>query len=469
MKNILSIFLILFITQTSAQPLQQKIETAYKRFETDKQLIYGISSLTVLNAATGEIVFSRNGNTGLASASTLKTVTAATAYYLLGKDFTWETTLGYTGSVSASGVLDGDVIITGSGDPSLGSERFEQSRSETLLERWTEALIKAGVKRITGRIVSDDRLFGTQTLPGGWTWNDIGNYYGAGPSALTWRENQFDLIFRSGKVGEVAQLVRTEPALSYLNIVNEVSTGRAGTGDNVYAFSAPYSDIIYLRGTYGVDLKKTISASVPDPAFDAAFSLTHKLKTSGIVTEMGFTTGRKLAMGGEKFPLPVKVLNIYTSPALEEIVYWFNQKSINLYGEHLVKTLAWKQGKDITTPEGVDVIKDFWNKRLGIDPNAMNISDGSGLSPANRITTLAMARILQSIRKEPWFDSFYASLPVYNNMKLKSGSISDVIAYAGYQVTSSGTPLVFSFMINNYSGSSTAVRQKLFNVLNVLK
>ena len=171
----------------------------------------------------------------------------------------------------------------------------------------------------------------------------------------------------------------------------------------------------------------------------------------------------------EKFPLPSKVLDIYRSPALDKIVYWFNQKSINLYGEHLVKTLALKQGKEITTEEGVAFIKDFWSKKLKIDPAAMNISDGSGLSPANRITTLAMAQILQSIKKEPWFDSFYESLPVYNSMKMKSGSISDVIAYTGYQVTSSGTPLVFSFIINNYNGSSTAVRQKLFNVLNVLK
>src|SRR5690606_4985828 len=77
-------------------------------------------------------------------------------------------------------------------------------------------------------------------------------------------------------------------------------------------------------------------------------------------------------------------------------------------------------------------------KRTGTDPDALNISDGSGLSPANRVTTLAMAQILQSLKKEPWFDSFYASLPVYNNMKMKSGSIGGVIAYTGYQNSSSG-------------------------------
>lgn len=469
MRIFLCLLLSFFITGSSAQSLKQKIENAYKRFETDQQMHYGISSLSVLNAETGELIFSRNGNTGLAPASTLKTITSATAYHLLGKDFIWETTLGYTGSISSNGTLKGDIIITGGGDPSLGSPRYEQTKSDAILKRWADALERSGIKHITGRIIGDDHLFGTQTLPGGWTWQDMGNYYGAGPASLSWRENQFDLVFKPGRVGEPAALVSTDPEMSYLKIFNEVKTGVPGTGDNVYAYSAPYSGVIYLRGTYGIDLKKVISASVPDPAFDAAYRLQGMLKRSGIQADQGVSTARQLAIEVKPFQPPIKIIDIQTSPSLEKVVYWFNQKSINLYGEHLVKTIAWKQGKDISTPEGVELIKDFWSKKLGIDPNAMNISDGSGLSPANRITTLAMAQILQSLKKEPWFESFYESLPVYNNMKMKSGSISDVIAYTGYQTSSSGTPLVFSFIVNNYNGSSSAIRQKIFNVLDVLK
>lgn len=452
-----------------AQSLQQKIENSYSRFETDPQMQYGISSLSVLNAETGAVIFSRNGDKGLATASTLKTITAATAYHLLGKDFTWETTLGYSGSISPNGTLSGDVIITGGGDPSLGSDRYEQNKSELILKKWTEALVRSGIKNITGRIIADDHLFGTQTMPGGWTWQDMGNYYGAGPSSLTWRENQFDLIFKPGRLGEPAELLRTEPEMTYLQIINEVKTGRAGTGDNVYAYSAPYSEVIYLRGTYAIDLKKTISASVPDPAFDLAYRFLNKLKQSDIRVDNGSVTSREITMNNQHFQPPVRIIDVQTSPSLEKIIYWFNQKSINLFGEHLVKTMAWKQGKDITTTEGVDVMRDVWKKKLGIDPNAMNISDGSGLSPANRVTTLAMAKVLQSLKNEAWFGSFYESLPVYNNMKMKSGSIGGVIAYTGYQTSSSGIPLVFSFIINNYNGSSSAVRQKMFNVLNTLK
>lgn len=469
MKNILFLIFIFFISSGYAQSLKQKIENAYRTFESDPQMKFGSSSLSVLNAETGVVIYSANGNTGLASASTLKTITSATAYHILGKDFTWETTLGYSGSISANGTLNGDIIITGGGDPALGSDRYDQSRSELVLKKWADALTRAGIKNISGQIIADDRLFGTETMPGGWTWQDMGNYYGAGPSSLTWRENQFDMHFKPGRVGEPAELLRTDPEMSYLKIINEVKTGAPGTGDNVYAYSAPFSTVIYLRGTYGVDLEKVISASVPDPAFDLAYRLQNELRQMDIQVEKGAVTTRLLAANMKALLPQTQIITIHTSPALHEIVYWFNQKSINLFGEHLVKTIAWKEGKEITISQGTSLVKDFWNRKIGIDPAAMNIYDGSGLSPANRITTLAMAQVLQSIKKESWFDSYYDSFPQYNNMKMKSGTISDVIAYTGYHTSTSGTPMVFSFIINNYNGSSSVIRQKMFRVLNSLK
>lgn len=455
---------------TTSQTYQQKLADAYTSFEKDPQLQYGISSLTVLNAETGEVVFEKNNSVGLASASTLKTVTSATAFYILGEDFKYQTKLAYSGSISGDGTLNGDLIIIGGGDPTLGSWRYEQTKEQVILKHWTDAIRKVGIKKITGRVISDDRIFGTQSLPTGWIWQDIGNYYGAGPSSLTWRENQFDLNFRPGSnTGEPAALQSMQPAMPQLRIVNEVKTGKPGSGDNVYAYSAPYTHVVYLRGTYGIDLKKPISISVPDPAFEAAIRLQDTLKRLGIPLSNQPSTYRLLAMQKQSFPSGLKEIDQISSPSLSQIVYWFNQKSINLYGEHLIKTIAWKQGKEVTTGNGAEAVQDFWNKKLGIDKNAMNIMDGSGLSPATRITTLSIAKILQTVKKEPWFDDYYKSIPVYNNMKMKSGSINDVLAYAGYQTTSSGTPLVFSFIVNNYNGSGSAVKQKMFAVLDNLK
>ncbi|HEY0899762.1 MAG TPA: D-alanyl-D-alanine carboxypeptidase/D-alanyl-D-alanine-endopeptidase, partial [Sphingobacteriaceae bacterium] len=457
--NLRLILLFLLVSASGfAQTLNQKIASAYTAFESDPQLKYGISSLTVLNGTTGEVVFSKNENVGLASASTLKTVTAATAYYLLGPDFQWETSLAYTGNIS-NGILKGDLILVGGGDPTLGSWRYSNTKKEVLLNKWVAAIRQAGIRKVEGQIIGDDRLFGSQTLPVGWTWQDMGNYYGAGPNSLSWHENQFDLQFRAGaRVGDPATLLNIDPVMPGVHIVNEVKTGKPGSGDNVYIYSAPYSEIVYLRGTYGIDLKKTISGSVPDPALQIASELSDTLSQLGMRSKGRVSTSRKLLAAGDSVDFSsAKILAMHQSPALSQVNYWFNQKSINLYGEHLLKTLAWKHGEEISTVEGVKVLQDFWKEKCAIEPAAINIMDGSGLSPGNRITTAAMANILQTIKKEPWFASFYEGLPVYNNMKMKSGTINDVLAYTGYQTSSSGEPLVFSFIVNNYNGSASGV------------
>ena len=468
--RILSFFLYAFISFSSfSQTLTQKIQGAYDQFSKDAQLQYGLSSLTVLNAQTGEVIFSANGNTGLPPASTLKTITSITAFNILGKDFAWQTSLGYTGSINTDGTLEGDIILTGNGDPTLGSARYSQSAPKQLLERWVKAIRQAGIKRINGAVLSDDRLFGTQSLPLGWIWQDIGNYYGAGTSSLAWGENQLGLIFKAGaKSGDLTKLVRTEPLIDYLKIINEVTTGAAGSGDNVYAFSSPYSDIIYLRGTYGIDLQKTIFASLTDPAFEVAYRLEDTLKRAGVIVSKSASTARRLSLDNQPFPVKPKMIDTYTSPDLGNVIYWFNQKSLNIYGEQMLKTITLKQGKDINN-SGAEAIKSFWVNKLSIDPNSLKMLDGSGLSPETRVTTLTMAKILQSAKKESWFNSFYESLPLYNNMKMKSGSIREVLAYAGYQTSSSGVPLAFSFITSNYNGSTSAIRQKMFNMLNALK
>ncbi|RZL32213.1 MAG: D-alanyl-D-alanine carboxypeptidase/D-alanyl-D-alanine-endopeptidase, partial [Pedobacter sp.] len=140
--------------------------------------------------------------------------------------------------------------------------------------------------------------------------------------------------------------------------------------------------------------------------------------------------------------------------------------SVNLYGEQLLKTIAWKTGKTPSTKSGAAAVINYWGKK-GIDKNALNILDGSGLSPGTRVTTSAMANILFQAQKENWFAPFYDSLPENNGMKLKSGSINDVSAYAGYYTDSKGNKYIAVININNYNGSG--ISKKLFKVLDALK
>ena len=469
MKSRLVLSLLLFTQCVAAQPLSKKLAAAYQVFQNDPQLEYGQASLTVLNGQTGAVIFSENGSTGLAPASTLKTVTSATGFYLLGQDFRWQTSLGYAGTI-AGNTLKGDLIIKGSGDPTLGSNRYDQTKPDVLLARWADAVKKAGIKRIEGRIIVDDSLFGTQLTPMGWIWQDIGNYYGAGATSASWRENEFGLVFKPGaKAGQPAVFVRSQPDMPGLKIVNEVTTGAAGSGDNVYAYSAPYSDVIYVRGTYGIDLSKTIMVSVPDAALRLAMDLRDQLSRNNVNLVGAATTSRIVSAENGALRKEFNTIDLYNSPALSEVVYWLNQKSLNLYAENILKTIALKQGHPATFEEGVNVLQDFWKQKAGIDPKSINVLDGSGLSPENRVTTASMARILFYSQKEPWFDHFYNSLPLYNNMKMKSGSIRNVLCYAGYERNSSGIPLVFSLIVNNYNGSTSSVKQKMFKLLDTLK
>lgn len=451
-----------------AQTTAQKLERAYQNLKNDEQARYAITSLCVLDATTGKVIFANNENIGLATASTLKTITSATAFYTLGKDFRYETKLSYTGQITADGTLQGDIIITGSGDPSLGSWRYEQTKENNILNQWVEAIKAAGIKKIEGSVISDDSTFGTSTIPTGWIWQDIGNYYGAGGASICWRENQFDVHLKAGSsTGSDVEVLKTVPQTPYIQLVNELQTGATGTGDNAYGFIAPYTNIGYIRGTWGMGIKKTgISLSLPDAAFDAAYRLQDTLKRLNIECSKNASSTRLLALENKQIGSEQKPLLTIFSPTLSQLVYWFNKKSINLYGEQLLKTIAFKQRKEGSTRNGAKAVIDFWAGK-GIDKNALNMIDGSGLSPGNRITSMAMASILFQAQKEEWFADYIKSFPDYNGMSIKSGNINDVTAYAGYYTDKKGNKYVAVININNYSGSG--ISRKLFQVLDALK
>jgi len=289
----------------------------------------------------------------------------------------------------------------------------------------------------------------------------MGNYYGAGTSQLCWGENAFYLNFTPSKtVGDVVKISAKNNVYPFLDITNELTTGNYNSGDNVYAYSAPYTNQIFLRGTYGINLNKEIGLSLPNPALAMAYDVADFLKKNGYGTEK-FSYQTSVI----KYPKTEPLLTI-TSPPLSEIIYWFNQKSINLYGEQLVRTLGEKFGKNASTIEGIKVINDYWEKK-GIDSDALRILDGSGLSPSDRVTTLTMTKVLSFAKNQPWFSTYLKSIPLHNSQKMKSGTIANVLAYSGY--AGSANEISFSIIVNNYTGSTTQMRQRIYEYLNNLK
>ncbi|WP_316746668.1 D-alanyl-D-alanine carboxypeptidase/D-alanyl-D-alanine-endopeptidase [Pedobacter gandavensis] len=460
---------LIFLQQLAqAQSPVEKLEQAYQVLKDDSQAKHAIIGLCVLDANTGQLLLGKNEELGLATASTLKTITSATAFSMLGKDFQYQTTLAYSGNITADGTLQGDLIIVGGGDPTLGSWRYANTKENYILQQWVTAIQRAGIKKIAGKIIGDDSIWGTQTTPDGWIWQDIGNYYGAGPSALSWRENQFDIHLKANNTPDKSvSILKVVPEMPYLKIRNELTAGAEGSGDHAYSYLPPDGNVAYLRGTWALGISKPgVSTAVPNSAFDAAYRLQDTLNRIGIPVEQPATTAKLLAIDQQSVPAIQQKLITITSPTLSEIVYWFNKKSVNLYGEHLLKTLAWKTGKVPTTINGAQTVINFWAEK-GLDRSALNITDGSGLSPATRVTPMAMAEILFQSQKETWFPDFYKSLPDNNGMKLKSGSIADVSAYAGYHTDKGGNKYIIVININNYSGSG--INKKLFKVLDALK
>ncbi len=434
-----------------AQTVEQKLTTAFSQFEKDPQLQFAISSLYVVDAATGKVMHDKNSRVGLAPASTQKIVTSITAFELLGKTHRYKTEFTYDASSKTLGII-------GSGDPTLGSDRYANTKASAVLGRMLKNIPQEAT--ISTVSLEYNRWTGV-AIPDGWIWQDLGNYYGAVSGQLNWRENKFDLILRSGsKIGDPVAIVGSVPDVSQsVPLRSLVTTAARGSGDNAYIYLPSDFPAGFVRGTIPAgESRFVISGSLPSGdaqlAKEIIDTLSSLYQTDIIIAEIP---------GGK----PV-VFHTETSPPLDSIIYWFNRRSINLYGEALLQTMAFEKTGTASGDSGVAVLKDFWKQR-GVNELELNMVDGSGLSPLNRLTTHAQVEILKYARNQPWFSSFMGSLPEYNGMKMKSGTISGVKGFSGYHTSKSGRQYVFSFLVNNYNGNARTLVNKMYKVLDVLK
>ena len=420
-----------------------------------------------MDSKTGKVIIDKNAQIGLAPASCQKVVTSVSAFELLGKDYKYKTEIGYDGEIREKN-LKGNLYAIGYGDPTLGSWRWEKTSEAIVLNNFKEAISKK-INKIEGNIFGYDRKWESNITPKGWIWEDIGNYYGAGAAALNWRENQYDVYLKAGeKIGDKVTINKIIPTPEATGLTSEVITAAKGSGDNAYIFLPPYSNYGFVRGTIPLGENSfKISGSIPDPGGQMINELAKAItKPADEILFVGSYNGIEV----EKKDIPIKPVIFFThySPPLDSINYWFLKKSVNLFGEAFVKTIAYEKLKFGSTDSGIAIIKDFWSKK-GIEPSALNIIDGSGLSPANRVTTNALVTVMQYARQQKWFTSFYYALPQMNGIKMKDGYINGVRSYTGYIKSKDGTEYTFSFIVNNFDGNPGTVREKMWKLLDILK
>ncbi len=454
----------MLLTGVNAQSLTQKLQQAFRQFEADSQLKHAISSLYVVDVATGKVVFDKNSQIGLAPASTQKVITSVTAFELLGKEYRYKTDFAYDGEIKNS-LLIGNLYIRGSGDPTLGSWRFPSLSANVIKERFLSELKKRNIDKHRGSLFAVTGKYDSNNIPDGWIWQDIGNYYGSGSGQLNWNENQFDLVLKPGKkTGDEVLIVRTSPVVNN-EFQNDLRSGPKGSGDNGYIYFQPETSRYYVNGTVPCCVDSfTISGSAmnSDQFILNQFAL--------LLWDSGFKEDRvsfhSYVVGEPVSPLS-PLFSIY-SPSLDSIIYWFNKKSVNLYGEALVKTFAYEKQGFGSTDSGVAILRKFWEGK-GIRKHELNMVDGSGLSPLNRVTTHAQVEILKYAKTKDWYPHFYNSLPDYNGMKMKSGTIRGVKGFCGYHKAKDGKEYIFSFLVNNYNGSASGLVNKMYKVLDLLK
>ena len=250
-----------------AQNKYTQLQEATAKLLADSQMKHAILGFSVVKTSTGEKVFSYQEQIGLAPASCQKIFTSVAALELLGKNFTYQTTYGFSGSV-IDGVLHGNIYIAGSGDPSFASSRYTQTKNDIVFIKWVSLLKGMGIKKIDGKIIGLVGKWDNKILPGGWIWDDIGNYYGAGNSALNWHENQYELLLQSGKsIGDSVVILSAKPKPEGIFLKSELTAAAAGSGDNAYIYLSPYAAQGFIRGTIPVNQNAfSIAGSFPNPA-----------------------------------------------------------------------------------------------------------------------------------------------------------------------------------------------------------
>ena len=440
-----------------AQNISQKLDEVTKKLMNSSTAVSSNLSFYVSDEG-GNLVYEFQGNKGLSTASTQKIFTAAAALEVLGKNYTYTTTSAYSGTIS-NGNLNGNLFVTSNGDPTLGSWRYEGYKPENFKQKLLDAIKKSGIKKISGDLIIDDTYFDHQTIPGGWPFDDFGNYYGAGVWGVNWRENQFDININGTDFKSFSY------PLVGIKWLNDLKA--AGNSDQSLIFTSPYSDVALINGSLPAGKVTTVSGSVPNPPMQLGVEIQKWLKDFGVEISGKVITNSLLELDCKKvLDTPKKnIILTYESPTLDKIIYWFLRKSVNLYGENLIKTLGKEKKGNSSFKSGVSYLKEFW-KSKGINPNMINFADGSGLSPQNYVSAKAEVQALLYAKKQTWFESYYDGFPTQDNgMKMKSGTMRDTKSYAGYHTSKDGKKYVYSIIINNYEGSGSTELQKILNVL----
>ena len=434
----------------------------------------------------------------------MKLYTVATALDRLSPDFRFTTSV-YGMAPDNSGVIRGDLIVFGRGDPSLAA-RFNNGDYFKGINDLADKIVAAGVKRIEGDLVGDETYFTGTQYGSGWEWEDLTWYYGAEVSALTVNDNALDLFVKPGPQVGKAALISTGPPDPLLTIINEVTTGPAGTRRQILVHRALGKDTILIKGSIPLDDRGyTGGIGISHPAMLFVYLLRSSLAEKGVPIK-GRSRTVPPPIGGPaldpiqraslirpttvpQFGIPIHIATHQSAP-FSLIAAQTLKPSQNLYTELILRTLgniptppntssessgdlsserpnqpAPVEFRQTSEERGLEVVKSFL-KTVGIRPESLDLNDGSGLSRNDMVTADSTVQLLTYMSRHRYADAFRDALPIAgvdgtlrnrfkgtvaeNNLRAKTGSLSSAASLGGYVTTVAGEKLVFTIMVNNY-------------------
>jgi serine-type D-Ala-D-Ala carboxypeptidase/endopeptidase (penicillin-binding protein 4) len=482
--SVLSVFSILSVPAVAQKDLARRIDARLDATPFNRQF-WGIAMVD----ESGRLVYGRNESRLFIPASNNKLVVSAVASALLPPDWRVKTSL-YGGPV-VGGVLQGDLVLYGRGDPTMNRRCY--ATDTTLagvcdtdpfarLRQLVDALRSKGVRAIAGDIVGDGSYFEPILVHPNWEAFDLNWWYAAPVSGLGFHDNSVDFEWQPGQAPGMPALITMTPDLGDIAFENRTVTvapgGESDIGDRF--FRHPGTLRIWAEGTVALDNpRRTDSFALPDPNLFTARALRQALADAGIaVTGTTRSTTDSLLYARLRATAPLAEVS---SRPLRDWIFPILNTSQNWIAEMLLKQLGKQFGKAGSWPEGLEVERRFLIDSVRVDSTQFSLSDGSGLSSSNLVSPLAFTQLLRFMRRHPRYATFAAGLPqaglvgslrnrflgtpLAGRVRAKTGSISRVHSLSGYIELAGGRTLTFSVEANHHAQPSKMMQAMIDSVV----
>ena len=464
-KAIVCLIAVFMVSSSIFIPTQEPVEAAssYNSLKRqidnvlfDSRMKNATSSITIRKASDGKVIYKYYADRGVTPASTMKLLTGAAALETLGENYRFSTTVSTDGKIE-KGVLKGNLYVKGQGDPTLLKSSFDS---------FATALSNQGIKKISGNLYGDDTWYDNVRLSAGILPEDEPYYYAAPISALTVSPNaDYDagsvIVQAKPSVNGKPTQVTLTPKTGVLKVKNLSKTVPKGSKNTLKITRKVGTNQVIITGNAPIGTSgKKEWISVTDPTMYALDIFKRALTDKGIK----FVTYPTISRG--KTPKNVKVLASRRSMPLKDLMIPFMKLSNNTHAEVLAKEMGRVKYEKGSWGSGLRVMREYIDS-IGLNSKKWSFEDASGMSYSNKLTSNELSEFLYLIQKEPWYKTYYKSLPISGNSNrlaggtlryrlnaapaagnvfAKTGSLKNTKALSGYAQTKGGEVLIFTIL-----------------------